>query len=332
MTSSKWKKYYDIVGSFPINDNKFDITNVQSHENENPDSDCIYIKLQYLKDHNEFIMPCTNVAAYIKDLDNKCHELKESDRCVYMNYCINDVVRKQKNDMYNEIKLINAYKQLVTQVNKCTNTIEYIDNDDYEKLSDLYKMYYNFNEYVNKDNSYSKCDDLKKYVKPLYMKYQTICNENTNNDFCNTLEEFKHDYNINRTRLDECEHVDIMLPSFKDRTEHVSGESSSRGGIQGDELSSVGDSELGSSSSTILIVFSVILLIPVIFFILYKFTPFGPWIRPQILKQKKLWNHICDKTHQLFHNYGHRQLNSRKPQYNVQYDSMQNYQFKNNIE
>ncbi|SBT83445.1 PIR protein [Plasmodium ovale] len=322
MSSSNWKKYYDIVGLFPTGDNKFDIDTVQSFSSESPN--CNSIKLQHLKEHNGFIVLCNNIAAYIKDLDNKSNELDEPELCLYMNYCINNVVRKQKNDMYNEINLINAYKELVTQVNKCTNSIEYIDNDVYEKLGDLYKMYINFNQYMNKDSLHNKCDDIQKHVKSLYMEYQMICHENKNKEFCNALEEFKSDYNINIKRIGECEHVDIMLPSFKDRTERVSGESSSRGGIQGDELSSVGDSELGSSSSTILIVFSVILLILVIFFILYKFTPFGPWIRPQILKHKKLWNHIYAKTHKLFHNYGHCQLNSRKPKYNVQFHSMQN--------
>ncbi|SBT52787.1 PIR Superfamily Protein [Plasmodium ovale wallikeri] len=46
---------------------------------------------------------------------------------------------------------------------------------------------------------------------------------------------------------------------------------------------------------TILIPCIIILIIPLFLFILYKFTPFGPLVRPRIQQIKRLFNNIYEE-------------------------------------
>ncbi|SBS95836.1 PIR Superfamily Protein [Plasmodium ovale curtisi] len=153
----------------------------------------------------------------------------------------------------------------------------------------------------------------------LYRSYESICNKQNRNIFCNKLDEFKYYYIMHIAQiLLKCTQMDMNLPSF-----WIMGTTGHESEMQdpfhdGDDVFAA-SSGLWFSHSNILIAFYALLLISFIIFILYKFTPFGFWASIQIRKRINIFNNLPKETLELLENSRSQQLSSEKIQYNVQY-------------
>ncbi|SBT59467.1 PIR Superfamily Protein [Plasmodium ovale wallikeri] len=67
--------------------------------------------------------------------------------------------------------------------------------------------------------------------------------------------------------------------------------------------------------------FVLILVISLILPLLYKFTPFGPWIHQSIGKNKNMLNNIIEEEKHFIDNYEMKKDDSKKRYYKLLYNS-----------
>ncbi|SBT57339.1 PIR Superfamily Protein [Plasmodium ovale wallikeri] len=72
------------------------------------------------------------------------------------------------------------------------------------------------------------------------------------------------------------------------------------------------------ATPSIIVSFIMLLGIPLLLYILYKFTPLGVWANSQIQKRKKIWNIIFKNKSQL-HNLRHEEVNMENSEFNIKY-------------
>ncbi|SBT55854.1 PIR Superfamily Protein [Plasmodium ovale wallikeri] len=318
--ASEGKIYYELVKLFPTGGDEFDTTVIKPDESNA--LNCVLFGQKNLSDISTFLTPCKQLVAYINVIESKCAKLNVAQRCIYLNYCINGIFRETKNEKISESQFITAYKDLLSQFNGCSNNIEYIKNDVFTKVQDLYNIYSLHNKLMNMDSStQNDCKGYNELVET-YMKYKIPCEGKTDNDFCNALEIFKIYYGLYAgTILGKCKDtdIDIDLPSFQ--SFHVHDSAESEVDLNGDFSGHLDNSAYRLLYTTIFFPFSVILVIFSILFILYKFTPFGSWLRLRIKNEKRIWKKFYEKKQQLFDDTVHEQLNSEKNQFSIRYHS-----------
>ncbi|GAW84555.1 variable surface protein [Plasmodium gonderi] len=172
--------------------------------------------------------------------------------CEFFSYWIYSYVLKMNKEKADHIQsiysdLLNLYSvNLRNMVHKCKNKEKSITNDYVRELAALYHIYIN--------------DDIIK----------SKCAFNRNVDFCNELEYYVKQYNIqiNRNKI-ETKEVKIMLPCKTSILVPI----------------------------TITIVIS--LLISIFLFILYNSTSYGSWFRRSILRIINRWINRSEEKHML---------------------------------
>ncbi|CAG9480931.1 unnamed protein product [Plasmodium vivax] len=88
------------------------------------------------------------------------------------------------------------------------------------------------------------------------------------------------------------------------------------------------DFDTDISQNSVFIAFSIILVVSVTLFILYKFTPFGSFTRLKIHQNKKKFEKIQDRIHKIFRIHKHHLEDSNNNRFNMPYHPKQNYQLK----
>ncbi|SBS82070.1 PIR Superfamily Protein [Plasmodium ovale curtisi] len=91
----------------------------------------------------------------------------------------------------------------------------------------------------------------------------------------------------------------------------------------------VGNPESGNlSAHTVIASLGIVLGLFVILLILYKFTPFGTWMRPQIRRFYRIWNNIKEKGYMLFSDkFESQEINSKNKRYNIAYNKERKFWF-----
>ncbi|SBT53020.1 PIR Superfamily Protein [Plasmodium ovale wallikeri] len=231
----------------------------------------------------------------------------------YLNYWLNDM---SKNATSTNKITIGEFRMKVDGVegtfagvllhNKLYDIIE----DDYQNIKLLEYLYLN---YYRKFTEISGLKEGKKilcfeYVKELFDTYKKgiIQCPHDNSNFCKALEHFKGVYNKlylgDYGVSEKCTDVDLfILPTYSDVS-------------LGDKITAVG-SILGPSFGTI---FSMLLM--------YKFTPFGQWIRYKMGTNKEAHSNLYEKNDELLlDNSDSGYINADVNPYRISYDSITNY-------
>ncbi|SCA83804.1 Plasmodium vivax Vir protein, putative [Plasmodium vivax] len=212
MDSSQDDYYYSIVHLFPTGQYRFDIKSIS-------------VNLEYfircntiaprknVGDEPSFISDCTKVATYIENDYSKWLTVNKTDRCKYLNYAINDLVKNDGAHNYKEENLIQAYNKLATQLSECNNNIKSIEKSVFNKVKELSNIYYEFDKYLKaiKANQTIDCQGLSNIVQ-LYLNNQNSC-KSENKKFCVAVDKFKNDY-LSEISQVNCEKKDSKLKSF----------------------------------------------------------------------------------------------------------------------
>ncbi|SBS92207.1 PIR Superfamily Protein [Plasmodium ovale curtisi] len=295
MDSNKDEEYYQVVSFFTKFDNKFDIKTSSFHSEYN--SFCNTIGSSHFNDKNAFISPCTYFAKYLKDLERTYQNDDRRNRCMYLNYCLNDVSNVAKYHTYDYADLFSAYKDVSSKLDVCKDQIEIIDPDVFEKVKVLYELYHNVHNIKKGEDTSTNIDcDKAKECFTYYREHLEVCNTNSNNAYCQELTKFKKVYDHIMEDIISCENVPQVLPPIKN----------------------------DSFNAVVLTSFILISATIFILFIIYKFTPFGSWIYLRIQRKKKLWNNLYDKALQFFDKTKQQSLISQGNRFNIQYDSSRN--------
>ncbi|SBT58677.1 PIR Superfamily Protein [Plasmodium ovale wallikeri] len=193
------------------------------------------------------------------------------------------ILYKELYRRYNDEDKLNILNIYINQMNDNTS-------DKLVKLIGIYDILKNF------DNSYK--ETLKKkectcYSIDSFSRYVDECRKVYDNDFCDELKNFRNQYNFFIQNIIQCRGDQYLLPPV-------------------DNFDIV---------STILVSLFLILSTSLILPLLYKFTPFGPWISQKIRKKKNIWDNINQENNILSNSYEMKTYNSNKKNYSIAYHS-----------
>ncbi|SBT33134.1 PIR Superfamily Protein [Plasmodium ovale wallikeri] len=318
------KEYFDNIHLFPTNKCNVDLGG-KNYELTVHGGLCYNIENENSLDPNSFLVPCMNVATYINSTDKTCPIENKTLICKYINYSINAFIRNNRVSKDKKLKFIKAYQELFSELKECNNVIENMEDGIFAKVDDIYNMYNNYNKIITGvPSTSSDCANANNCVN-IYSKYQSICNQKLDDHFCNALRDYKNYYYSKiGSAYTACPNIITTLPSFDTMDESLGSQVAVYDAPEEDDDTDEVPSDLIFIYLNALIIFSIILATSLILFILYKFTPFGIWIRPLLLRKKNIWNNICEKKLQLYDNTRHEQIKSQNEAFNLQYDSLIN--------
>ncbi|CAI7718309.1 hypothetical protein, conserved [Plasmodium vivax] len=168
------------------------------------------------------------------------------------------------------------------------NHMEVILND---KLNDLFYLYKKLDNFQNNSECTNKCNCAQECVDT-YKQSLEKCNNYGNAYLCNELEKFREKYNNDKPFQAECPNVDSYLP-YKNF----------------------------STSVIILISFITISVVSSLFFILYKFTPFGSCVGFRSKRPQRIYSNFTNEEANLLYTSGRNRTPEAKP-YNIAYNSI----------
>ncbi|VUZ93663.1 PIR protein [Plasmodium vivax] len=240
---------------------------------------------------------CTRVFKYMNKIKDKHKKITpECDKHLY--YWIQEELLPVQSNGCNafsfyKILLENYCKNGVWE--QCKSHISEMKYEVFERHNNLMHLYDIFQNIINpndKEES-TKCNKAKESVKE-YDNYIKPCFGGVSSNYCNELKNFKEDYEKVITEV-PCDNVKKILTSPE-----------------------------GISKAFITTISVVsILIVSIILYFLYKFTPFGSWLSLRLNKKKKRSLKIDNKTNQYIHALKSSYRNPENISYKVAYNSAQ---------
>ncbi|SBT82926.1 PIR protein [Plasmodium ovale] len=284
---------------------------------------CASISLQHFK-NTSFIAPCTKIAKYLKHIKESCHESKVDGNCKYMNYILNEKVQRIKDsfvngdEFYRNLKI--TYKKVFPDINICYDKIQYINKDLIEKLKKLHELYHNLNTFITHDDSSTNtyCNYVNISAEK-YMNYEEHCKIPSNKELCNEIKNFRTYYYGYLARFNRCPQAKLDLPDFLTPNKEIRNSGYGSYSLENGEVDEGVSIEFNQLRTNILISFSIIIIIPFIYFILHKYTPFGTWLCLRIQNIKKMWNNLYSEEFQNPRNSKFHKLSKKSNILNINY-------------
>ncbi|SBT55745.1 PIR Superfamily Protein [Plasmodium ovale wallikeri] len=150
--------------------------------------------------------------------------------------------------------------------------------------------------------------------------YVKVCNSNNPSPFCNELKKFKEQYNRDMKSEHDCKELKKKILLFPGEV-HTEGQLERRDEASPaprmEELRGEGASEPNSIHYSIIIPVSIILLVPFLFLIFYKFTPLGSFLSPWIREKKKQWYNNYEHDDHLLHDTENEEIDLQNTRYNI---------------
>lgn len=222
---------------------------------------------------SDFVTPCYKFLKYIDHIKDTPTEPNVTESCQYLNYMlIDEIIRIKKSHIEQEKykEFLETYKTHFPDMNTCINHMKYIDNRIFEDVKKIFELYNNFHKFLTVGKSSKDCKDLDKCIQ-LYMSYQNCRVDRSNKEFCKAIEKFRNYYYgyITNTAT-VCSDRDIYLPSFEMLQEGLIGSEEVEESSFHDGGNHTISPMLEDSYTITLIAFSIIFLISLISYILYK--------------------------------------------------------------
>ncbi|SBT84455.1 PIR protein [Plasmodium ovale] len=240
---------------------------------------------------NDFSERCNKVARYLNYIKQKQDE-DDGNRCRCLNYLLNTKTEFKIFSNKKCSELFIAYGAISEKLEKCKSTIGCIYKEDLEKINVLYDL--------NKS--------MKKLEKSIADKDEHIYSN---------AEDFAQHYRnaINYCPIDNTEGYCAELKGFQQYIYHFTKPENYT------KASDILKTLIPNDGTSSIIVPCIISLgIPLFLYILYKFTPLGPWTNIQLQKKKKMWNNLSENEHNL-DIPRHDQLNMKNSKFNIKYHS-----------
>ncbi|SCA81840.1 Plasmodium vivax Vir protein, putative [Plasmodium vivax] len=269
---------------------------VPNSDNQAPD-DCIAFKQEYIREHNKTFtnIHCSQAQHFLNKVETIRKPNYLSNACKYFLFWLYYEVLKKNLDKQ---KILKIYKDVLTAF------IEGSDNENFRKyvslfseqnienlikLTQMYDYFYKFTE-EKITHGDVKCNHARKCVD-LYEKNIKVCEEGNDNDFCYELDNLKESYDKYLKSNERCPSLPKTLKSYSVYIPAV----------------------------IIITPFSILLVISLTLFFLYKFTPFGSLFRKRIRNNKKITDNIDYATHLLPHTSQRVNNYNNNRQYNISY-------------
>ncbi|SBT84631.1 PIR protein [Plasmodium ovale] len=243
-----------------------------------------------------FLIPCTSFANYLKNIENTYEDNEKKYHCMYLNYCINNVDNRATYHGYEYKELLEAYRMVSSSMKICKENIDVIEADIFFNIRELYEFYNNFYNIKNGliTSLSDKCEIAKK-CSEYYERNMEECQDKTDDGLCKVLLNFKEEYENEMEKVLSCE-----------------------------KAQSLNAKKSNSFDALVITPFIVTFLISLFTFILYKFTPFGYWIRHRIKKIKSRMKDIKGENQHLLNNSEMDNLYAQNKSYKIKYFTSEN--------
>ncbi|EDL42850.1 variable surface protein Vir9-like [Plasmodium vivax] len=163
---------------------------------------------------------CSKVKNYLNYVKVNSESLDIPKCCKYLNYLLYDQAIYNLLSGYTTLSLYIELQKLYDEHNFdlviCNEHKEDVNYETYKKLNELITLYKDFDTYKAssdpKENNECKC--VRKCANS-YKTYIKKCEDGTQRNYCEALEEFRNTYNQHMQNGTNCNNVDIYLPSTK---------------------------------------------------------------------------------------------------------------------
>ncbi|CAI7723920.1 PIR protein [Plasmodium vivax] len=212
-----------------------------------------------------FMKVCPKVKNYLNYIKENSKSLDIPKCCKYLNYLLYDQAINNLLSGYTTLSLYSDLQKIYDENSfdliLCNEHKEYVKYETYIKINELITLYQDFNAYnaSNEPKEDNECNCVRKCANS-YKTYIMKCEDGTQRNYCDALEEFRNTYNQHMQSGTKCKNVDIYLPSTK------------------------------KVNIIVLITIPSIIILSICFllFILYKFTTLCPCINDQKKKRKNM--------------------------------------------
>ncbi|SCO65754.1 VIR protein [Plasmodium vivax] len=242
---------------------------------------------------------CKIIVKYMFKLKGKDHNII-TEGCKYLYYFIYDKLKECNCNNSNEYSLFQSLLKISCSEVEWDGCNDYINNimykDLFHKHNNLIYLYEIFKELKDVEDSTSSdnCNKAMKCVKE-YDQYIAPCFGGVSSNYCHELKKFKGEYEqIIKNVM--CDNVPKILKPVE--------------GI--------------SIVSIILFHIITMLIVSVILYFVYKFTPFGPWLKLRLKRKKKVSHNIYHESNHYSHAPKPSDINLKNIPYNIAYNSSQN--------
>ncbi|SBT74313.1 PIR protein [Plasmodium ovale] len=325
MNFAEAEEYYKLVDKFQTFKNGFDkyVRDTTGYYN--------YVCQQVTKllsDKDKYYeKPCLDVLHYLKYMMNSDSHDEKRESCMFLNYYLNNSLQRIKNNKHNATKFYTNIKENCMNnfidFNVCKQEIRDIHPFVLYTIQTLFNLYYHFQKYKSSSipNDVNHCLYAYKFVS-IYENSKNTCKVHYNTSFCQKIINIKDQYNTYRESDSKCSNVKKKLQNpEKEGPRNILQVS----GPYGSSLH--GHHMLGSTSNpmgnNISVPFAILLVTPILLFILYKFTPVGPMLRPHLHKYLGISGNIDEKNHELHsNNFSDDETETHNSGYHITYNSL----------
>ncbi|SBT57353.1 PIR Superfamily Protein [Plasmodium ovale wallikeri] len=278
-----------------------------------------------LNKNSGYMKPCLALLKYSYTVKDEGSIFHITIPCNYLNIWLKDQIKIIPGyifdvlEFYNILNSHNLCKSVVNGL--CNGKISNIDDGFFNNFQILLTLYDNLNKYRNNlfDNDLSKCEYLD-ICADSYEEQVKVCNSNNPSPFCNELKKFKEQYNRDMKSEHDCKELKKKILLFPGEV-HTEGQLERRDEASPaprmEELRGEGASEPNSIHYSIIIPVSIILLVPFLFLIFYKFTPLGSFLSPWIREKKKQWYNNYEHDDHLLHDTENEEIDLQNTRYNI---------------
>ncbi|SBT74560.1 PIR protein [Plasmodium ovale] len=326
------EKYYSKANKFPQCKNEFDTFSKTSDGIFKYRCEDIFKNFE--GSDSIYITPCVEVLKYIDYLNKNEFLHQNTEYCMFLNYSLNNHMQSIPENKYNSSKF---YKKIKTEYTGsplnfdiCDEEIKDINAIVRYHIEVLYNLYENFNKYISSciPGSVPNCyfSDL---CASIYKNSIEVCKTLFDTSFCNILKTFKDEYNAQIVRENSCYKTENVL-SYPE-VAYISKYLQAREGyvsltngyhMIGSNISP----ELYSAKHNIIIAVIVLLLIPFILFIMYKFTPFGSWLHSRAMKYNGIIEYMDEYDKKIHTGNSIKEQNTNEDNtYNITYNSLSQF-------
>ncbi|CAI7719080.1 Plasmodium vivax Vir protein, putative [Plasmodium vivax] len=232
---------------------------------------------------------------YLNTVDSTNESQYISDACKYFMYWLYYYVLKNVSDKHNISKI---YEDVLT------GYIDRSDNENFrnyvssfsektiDKIIKLAEIYDNSHKFKGdiKHQDKSKCDHAEECVR-LYKKNIEVCEEDNDSDFCYELDNLKESYDTYMKSNESFPNSPKTLESYR----------------------------LFNPTVVIITPFSILLVISLSLFFLYKFTPFGSFFQKGTKNKKKIPGNVDYEMQVPSHASQRVNKYNKNRQYNISY-------------
>ncbi|SBT59544.1 PIR Superfamily Protein [Plasmodium ovale wallikeri] len=328
------KPYDTIIKELPLNKFYAALDN-DNHTNYTPKL-CSGLQQSSSEDKDSFFDLCKKLEFKLNNFLNikeQCNGIPDEQVCEYFNYWlgneINEIDPNSNNVSAIEFACNLSYTALAKQ--ECSYSAGKFKNKDFlnmknffhytENLEAIYKIPHEFT--ILNDTFY--CDYINDSVK----KYNDIIKngscQNINCTYYNELIRFKEKFiayyvSLNKKCSGTIKCIRKSKEEFESLCAPLPGSSAQHNQTYSQLPETPGDNSM-SIPNVIIAVVCTILLIGFFFLFLYKFSPFGSWLRPKIGRKKRILDDIEDNEDEYLNNSVDININSNNNRYNITYHS-----------